>query len=68
MCVAYTALLNGEQVVLKTPLPDNTHADVAANDLEVSGLVAVCSLLELQFSEVVMVTLSEICVVATLLK
>ena len=36
MCVAYTALFNGETVVLKTPLPDAKHADVAANDLEVS--------------------------------
>lgn len=36
MCVAYTAMLNGKQVVLKTPLPDTSHADVAANDLEVS--------------------------------
>lgn len=35
MCVAYTALLNGQQVVLKTPLPDTKHVEVAANDLEV---------------------------------
>lgn len=35
MCVAYTALLNGQVVVLKTPLPDTSHAAVAANDLEV---------------------------------
>lgn len=37
MCVAYTALLNGQMVVLKTPLPDTSHAAVAANDLEVRG-------------------------------
>lgn len=36
MCVAYTAMLNGKQVVLKTPLPDTSHVEVAANDLEVS--------------------------------
>lgn len=35
MCVAYTAVLCGKTVVLKTPLPDTSHADVAANDLEV---------------------------------
>lgn len=35
MCVAYTAMLNGKQVVLKTPLPNTSHAEVAANDLEV---------------------------------
>ncbi|CAN0342643.1 unnamed protein product [Ascophyllum nodosum] len=39
MCVAYTALFNGETVVLKTPLPDAKHADVAANDLEVEMLL-----------------------------
>lgn len=38
MCVAYTALLNGQKVVLKTPLPDTSHAAVAANDLEVQCL------------------------------
>ncbi|CAN0222212.1 unnamed protein product [Ectocarpus sp. 4 AP-2014] len=39
MCVAYTALLNGQKVVLKTPLPDTSHAAVAANDLEVEMLL-----------------------------
>lgn len=39
MCVAYTATLDGKCVVLKTPLPDTTHAEVAANDLEVCTLV-----------------------------
>ncbi|CAM9645613.1 unnamed protein product [Pylaiella littoralis] len=39
MCVAYTALLNGQQVVLKTPLPDTKHVEVAANDLEVEMLL-----------------------------
>eukprot|EP00903_Cladosiphon_okamuranus_P011476 g10809.t1 len=39
MCVAYTALLNGQTVVLKTPLPDTSHAAVAANDLEVEMLL-----------------------------
>lgn len=38
MCVAYTARLNGQTVVLKTPLPDTSHAAVAANDLEVRRL------------------------------
>lgn len=36
MCVAYTAILSGKEVVLKTPLPDTNHVEVAANDLEVS--------------------------------
>lgn len=36
MCVAYKATLAGKEVVLKTPLPDTAHAEVAANDLEVS--------------------------------
>eukprot|EP00752_Nemacystus_decipiens_P009850 g8787.t2 len=39
MCVAYTARLNGQMVVLKTPLPDTSHAAVAANDLEVEMLL-----------------------------
>lgn len=42
MCVAYTALLNGQKVVLKTPLPDTSHAAVAANDLEVRCLGCGC--------------------------
>lgn len=33
--MAYTAVLNGKTVVLKTPLPNTNHAAVAANDLEV---------------------------------
>lgn len=47
MCVAYTAKLAGKEVVLKTPLPDTNHVEVAANDLEVRvptrGLVRSCS-------------------------
>lgn len=35
MCVAYTAKLNGKVVVLKTPLPNTNHVEIAANDLEV---------------------------------
>lgn len=47
MCVAYTALLNDQLVVLKTPLPDTSHAEVAANDLEVrfSSSLSSCSLM-----------------------
>lgn len=33
--MAYTAVLDGKTVVLKTPLPNTNHAEVAANDLEV---------------------------------
>ncbi|CAM9783569.1 unnamed protein product, partial [Phaeothamnion confervicola] len=39
MCAAYSCEYRGEKMVLKTPLQDSSHYDIAANDIEVEMLL-----------------------------